>query len=146
MSEARRVLFVCLHGSAKSVIAAHHLQRLASERGLAVECRSAGMEPDAAVPPHVVDGLREDGIEPVVTPPGPVTRDLLHGADLVVSFGCDLSSVGSPAGTLITWEGVPAVSDGFGPSRDEITRRLQDLLDDLERRPAMQGDDITVES
>jgi len=28
------VLFVCLHGSAKSVIASEHFRRLAAERGL----------------------------------------------------------------------------------------------------------------
>ena len=34
-----RVLFVCLHGAAKSVVAAAHVRKLAAQRGLAVEAQ-----------------------------------------------------------------------------------------------------------
>ena len=36
MAAIGRVLFVCLHGSAKSVIALEHFRRLAAERGVIV--------------------------------------------------------------------------------------------------------------
>ena len=42
-----RVLFVCLHGAAKSVVAAAHFRRLAAARGLAIGAVAAGTEPDA---------------------------------------------------------------------------------------------------
>src|ERR671925_873480 len=41
-----RVLFVCLHGAAKSVIGAAHFRRLAAARGLSVDAVAAGTEPD----------------------------------------------------------------------------------------------------
>src|SRR5262252_2600344 len=41
-----RVLFVCLHGAAKSVIAAAHFRRLAAAQGLAMDAVAAGTEPD----------------------------------------------------------------------------------------------------
>src|SRR4029453_17394056 len=44
-----RVLFVCLHGAAKSVVAAAHFRRLASARGLSISAVAAGTEPDAEV-------------------------------------------------------------------------------------------------
>ena len=56
MTPPRRVLFVCLHGSAKSLIALEHFRRLAAERGIAVEAAAAGTAPDAEIPPHVVQG------------------------------------------------------------------------------------------
>src|SRR5258705_5533438 len=40
-----RVLFVCLHGAAKSVIGAAHFRRLAAARGLSIGAVAAGTEP-----------------------------------------------------------------------------------------------------
>ena len=57
------VVFVCRHGSAKSVIAASSCARLAGRRGLAVDAESAGVEPDASLPANVVSGLGADGID-----------------------------------------------------------------------------------
>src|SRR5207247_1233638 len=44
-----RVLFVCLHGAAKSVVGAAHFRRLAAKQGLAIDAVAAGTEPDAAL-------------------------------------------------------------------------------------------------
>jgi hypothetical protein len=60
---APNVFFVCLHGSAKSVIAAEQLRRLAAARGVSIAVHSAGLEPDDAIPPRVVQGLLEEGID-----------------------------------------------------------------------------------
>lgn len=128
------VLFVCLHGAAKSLIAAEHFRRLASERGRPVETASAGVEPDAEVTPHVVAGLRTDGFDVLGRRPRPVTCDAMHQADLVVSFGCDLEArldERATARPVIRWDDVPAVSDGYEAARDEIVRRLVALLNEL---------------
>src|SRR2546422_954247 len=47
----RRVLFACLHGAAKSVVAATHFRRLAGARGLAVTATAVGTEPEAELTP-----------------------------------------------------------------------------------------------
>src|SRR6266550_4298839 len=57
-----RVLFVCLHGAAKSVVGAAHFRRLAAARGLAVDAVAAGTEPDAALAAGAVKGLAADGL------------------------------------------------------------------------------------
>jgi protein-tyrosine-phosphatase len=54
MASVPTLLFVCLHGSAKSLIAVEHFRRLAAQRGLAVQGDSAGIEPDADIPPTKV--------------------------------------------------------------------------------------------
>lgn len=46
----RTILFVCLHGSAKSLTAAEHLNRLAALYDVDVRGESAGIERDADVP------------------------------------------------------------------------------------------------
>ncbi len=45
-SAETRVLFLCPHGAAKSVLASSHFARLAKERGLRVRVDFAGTEPD----------------------------------------------------------------------------------------------------
>ena len=130
MPDAPTVLFVCLHGSAKSFIAARHFERMAAARGIKVEGRSAGLEPDPETPPHVIAGLGADGIHVSPAVPAMATPSLAEGTVRVVAFGCDVAGCGI-GGDVIQWTDVPAVSDGYGPARDEIVRRLHTLLDEL---------------
>ena len=125
------VLFVCLHGSAKSVIASQHFRLLAAERGLPAETASAGTEPDAELPPGVVRGLRGDGIDPNGLRPQAVTRADLERASRVVAFGCDLTNMAPPGLTIERWDDVPAVSEDYGRARDAIAARLRGLMDQL---------------
>jgi arsenate reductase (thioredoxin) len=128
------VLFICLHGSAKSVIAAQHLRRLATDRGRVVETASAGVEPDDDVPPHVVAGLLGDGFDVSGQRPLPITDAALRRATLVVSLGCDVE--GRDAGATaarrsVRWEDIPSVSDGYDAAREAIVRRLVSLVEEL---------------
>ena len=123
-------LFVCLHGSAKSFIAARYFERLAADRGLSVEARSAALEPDPVVPPHVIAGLAADGIDVSPAVPPRATAELAEDVSQVVAIGCDVATAGI-ARDVIQWTGVPAVSDGYGAARDEIVKRLHALLDEL---------------
>ena len=63
MAHVPRILFVCLHGAAKSVIAAEQLRMLARRRGFEIETSSAGVEPDEEIPPPVATALLEEGID-----------------------------------------------------------------------------------
>lgn len=124
------ILFICLHGSAKSVIAAAYARRVASERGLRLQCSSAGIEPDELLPPHVMAGLASDGIDVTGDRPRLVGADDIERADLVISFGCDVGSFGRSR-RLQMWNDLPAVSDGYGPARDAIIARVNALLDEI---------------
>ena len=126
---------------AKSLIAAELLCRLAPERGLAVTAASAGVEPDAAIPPHVVAGLGAQGIHVSHVHPRQVNNDMLASARRVVSFGCDLTSRSRTGRSITRWDDVPAVTDGFAAAQDAIVARLYTLLDEMAARasPAMNG-------
>ena len=132
---APTVLFVCQHGSAKSVVAAHHFQALAAAQGVAIACLSAGVDPDDAIPLPVVAGLTEDGLHVDGTRPQVLTQTLVDRATHVVSFACDLASQVRTR-HVITWDDIPAVSDGYAPARDAIVARLEPLLD------AIVSDDV----
>ncbi len=122
------MLFICLHGSAKSVIAAEHFRRLAVQRRLDVRAASAGIEPDCEIPPKVVHGLLEDGIDVRGRRPRPVTHEELANVSHVITFSCDLP-VGAAGLYVERWDDVPAVSQDFKKARDAIVARLMRLLD-----------------
>ena len=124
------VLFVCLHGSAKSVIAAEHCRRLAAERGVKIEATSAGTEPDHEVPPKVIQGLLADGIDVRGFRPHQATRADVASASRVVTFACELGDMAPAAPTLERWDDVPAVSEDFARARDVIVARVSRLLDE----------------
>jgi hypothetical protein len=125
----RRVLFVCLHGAAKSVVAAAHFRRLASARGLAVDAVSAGTEPEAELTPAAVQGLAGDGLTGRPSRPRPVTLYDLGAATRVVSFGCEVDSA-----AVERWDDVPAVSEGYAAARDRIATRVERLVSELAGR------------
>ena len=123
----RTIVFVCLHGAAKSVLAAHCWDRLARERGLSVRATFAGLEPDPEIAPRVSAALAKEGTDLRGERPRRVTADEIIGAWRVVSFGCDLEPLA--AGVPVErWDEIPAVSDGFEAAREAIERRVAALI------------------
>jgi protein-tyrosine-phosphatase len=133
MTTDRPVLFVCLHGAAKSVLAAADFQRMAAERGLDIPAAAAGTEPDAAIAPGVVRTLLAEGVDLRGETPRRLTSGDVAGAARVVAFGCDLGHA-APAGTAVEqWADVPAVSDDLPAARAVIRRHLERLVDEFAR-------------
>src|SRR5579864_5294441 len=127
MPEQSLVLFVCLHASAKSLIAAEYFNRLAAERRLPFRAISAGTEPDDAVPPHVVSGMRGDGYDVSRRVPERLTRELAAPARVAITFEPDLEPYVGQACRVERWD-VPAVSDGYAVARDAIGARVHRLI------------------
>ena len=128
-SSASRVAFVCLHGSAKSVLAAEYLNRVARERGVRMSATASGREPDDEIPPNVVEGLRARGYDVGGRKPVPATAQRFSDADVVVSFGCDLDGLVPGTRTIELWSACPAVSDDFEAAWRFITQRVDRLLE-----------------
>lgn len=128
------VLFVCLHGSAKSLIAATHLSRLAEGRGRPWRGESSGIEPDTGVPEPVIKGLATDGIDVRAYQPRTLSAEQIEGATHIVSFGCDLVPPPPTTTTTERWDDLPMVSDGYDTARAAIVARVTRLLDRLEEQ------------
>jgi protein-tyrosine-phosphatase len=123
-----RVLFVCLHGAAKSVIGAAHFRRLATARGLEMAAVAAGTEPDPELAPAAVRGLAGEGVRAAPSRPRPVTLYDLESATRVISFGCDIAP--SRGQQVEQWD-VPVVSDGYAAARNRIVANVERLVADL---------------
>ena len=131
MEQEQTVVFVCEHGSAKSVVAAAHFNRLAGERGLGLRAVSRGTDPDAEIAPNAEAGLRGDGLAHFERSPAKLTQEDAAGAVRVVTF-CELSEAYMTAAPVERWDDVPPVSEDYARARDEIVGRIGLLLDGLE--------------
>ena len=125
----QKVLFVCLHGAAKSVLAAADFERMAKERGLHIAAESAGTEPDPEIAPGVLAALKAEGMNMVGQKPRLVTREMAAGATRVVAFGCGLGAAAPDGDRIEQWKDVPNVSDGLPAARAVIRAHITRLLD-----------------
>ena len=126
--KTQKVAFVCLHGSAKSLIAAEYFNRLAREKSLPLRATTAGPEPDPEVPGNVVEGMTTRGIDVKAYKPTLIAADQLTDADLIVSFACDAGRKLAPGKPEERWDECPAVSDDFDVAWDFITGRVETLV------------------
>ena len=134
---ASSVLFVCVHNSGKSQIAAGVARRLAPH----VHVESAGTDPSEQLHAGSVQTLAEVGIDISDQRPKPITPALIEAADLVVVLGTE-AQVTSHEGTPVqTWAiDEPSLRGIEGAERmrlmrDEITERVRDLLTDTQENP-----------
>ncbi len=123
-----KIAFVCLHGSAKSLIASELATRLAKARGLDAQFTSGGTEPDTELPSHVIVGLTGDGISTAGIVPNRATAAHLADSTLIVTFGPDLAAL-APKGTPVErWDDLPNVDAGYDRARTAIRQRVEALL------------------
>jgi hypothetical protein len=133
-SDSETVVFVCEHGTVKSVVALAYFRQLVRERHLPIRAISRGTAPDPSVPALVRDGLRQDGLTLGPFTPSRFTLADLTSAIAVISF--DQPSVAGIVGGRVPttgWDGLPAVSENYGVARDSIRQRITRLVDSLAR-------------
>ena len=125
---SQKVSFVCLHGSAKSLIAAEYFNRVAREKVLPLSATTSGPEPDAEVPANVVEGMKQRGIDVSHYRPALISAAKLETADLIVSFACPAGRQLAPGKPEERWDECPAVSENFDVAWDFITRHVEALV------------------
>jgi protein-tyrosine-phosphatase len=130
MKKPAVIVFVCEHGSAKSIVAAAHFNRLASERNLKLRAISRGTNPDKELPAKTIEGLRADGIDVTGVRPGKLARSDVAGAARVVTF-CKLPEAYANLTPVDNWEDVPPMSEDYGRFRDIVVERIKRLLGDM---------------
>jgi arsenate reductase len=131
MAEIPEVLFVCTHNAGRSQMAAALLNREASGR---VRVTSAGSQPAEHLNPAVVQAMAEIGIDISREIPKRLTTDQVQAADIVVTMGCDDACPVYSGKRYVDWD-LPDPAgrdlDGVRPIRDDIARRVRDLLTSL---------------
>jgi hypothetical protein len=104
------VVFVCEHGSVKSVVAAALFNELASQRGVSIRAISRGTDPDAGIPQPVRDGMKAEGLK--------VDQRFTPTRFSASDFR----------------DGLPAFSDGYPAASLAIRQRVEELLRALSDR------------
>jgi protein-tyrosine-phosphatase len=128
------VLFLCVHNAGRSQMALGWLDHLAGGRAVG---RSGGSEPAGEVNPVAVAAMAEVGIDISRAHPTRWTDEVVAAADVVVTMGCGDACPFVPGKRYEDWE----LDDPAGrpleevrPIRDEIGRRVRQLLDELPDR------------
>ena len=130
--ENQTILFVCEHGSAKSVIAAAHFNRLAGQRKLPYRAIARGINPDPEIPQQVRINLAKDGLDVAAWKPQLVAEKDVREAARVVTFGCKLPFPDKiTAGKLVDWQDVPSTSEDYERARTVIVDKIEALLKTL---------------
>ena len=131
MADKPSVLFVCVHNAGRSQMAAAFLTHLSQG---AVDVRSAGSEPADRVNPAAVAAMAEVGVDIATEQPKILTTEAVMASDVVITMGCGDTCPFYPGKRYEDWvledpagKGVDAVR----PIRDEIRRRVENLLSEL---------------
>ena len=130
------VLFVCVQNSGRSQMAAALLHHRAA--GL-VHVRSAGSDPAETINPNVIAAMEELGVDMSQEFPKPLTDEVVQAADAVITMGCGDACPIYPGKRYEDWEvrdPAEASFDEVRAIRDEIDRRVAELLVTLSSKPA----------
>ena len=129
--DKKKVVFVCAHNAGKSRVAEAYLEELAGDR---FEVASAGTTPGDSANPAAVEALAEKGLRLREGPGVPLTPEGAAGADLVVTFGCDVGGIAPDAPAedwALTDESGRPLKD-YGDIRDAIFTRVEELVKRLD--------------
>ena len=134
MSDSRRpgVLFLCVHNAGRSQMALGWFRHLAGGRAVAW---SGGSEPGDSVNPAAVQAMAEVGIDISTARPQRWTDEMLEHTDVVVTMGCGDACPVVPGVRYEDWpldDPAGKGADAVRPIRDEIERRVRNLLVRLE--------------
>lgn len=126
------VLFLCVHNAGRSQMALGWFNHLAGANAVAW---SGGSEPGSNVNPSAVQVMAEVGIDITGEFPKPWTDEIVRASDVVITMGCGDACPLFPGKRYEDWvledpagQGVDAVR----PIRDEIERRVRELLASLD--------------
>jgi protein-tyrosine-phosphatase len=119
--EQPEVLFVCVHNSGRSQMAAG-LVKLRSEGRIHV--RSAGSDPAEQINPAVIEAMAELGVDMSEEFPKPLTDEVVQAADIVITMGCGDACPIYPGKKYEDW----VLDDPAGQELDSV-RRIRDELD-----------------
>jgi arsenate reductase len=130
------VLFLCVHNSGRSQMAAGWLRHLAAGR---VDVYSGGSDPGTDTNPSAIAAMAEVGVDISSYAPQPWTNEMVTAADVVVSMGCGDACPILPGKRYEDWE----LTDPAGQPlevvrevRDEIRGHVVELMSSIGLSPA----------
>jgi arsenate reductase (thioredoxin) len=132
MADKPSVLFVCVHNAGRSQMAAGFLRHLAGDT---IEVRSAGSEPAERINPVAMQAMAEEGIDITAEQPKILTTEAVEASDVVITMGCGDTCPFYPGKRYEDWVLDDPAGHGIEvvrPIRDEIRRRVEHLIEELQ--------------
>ena len=129
--EMPEVLFVCVHNAGRSQMAAGLVELRSRGR---IHVRSAGSDPGEEINPAVIQAMDEIGVDMSEEFPKPLTDEVVRAADVVITMGCGDACPVFPGKRYLDWRFEDPAGKGVEdvrPIRDEIDRRVRELLTEL---------------
>ena len=125
------ILFVCVHNSGRSQMAAGFTSQLGGSK---VVVRSAGSAPRESISPIVIEVMSELGIDITDEYPKPLTDEVVRASDAVITMGCGDACPIFPGKRYEDWvldDPADQSIEAVRVIRDEIKRRVEQLLAEL---------------
>ncbi|MGC2744311.1 MAG: hypothetical protein WA672_14055 [Candidatus Angelobacter sp.] len=122
-----RVVFVCEHGAALSVVSAAYFNKLAQQRHLDLHAVARGTTPQKDLAVSAREGLERDGITFDGKRPQALSQEDLAGAILIVAF-TPIPSRFSQTTPVETWSDVPPTGANYDLAREAILRHVRELI------------------
>jgi protein-tyrosine-phosphatase len=133
MSQHKKIIFVCEHGAAKSVIAASYFNKMAKERNLDYRAECRGTDPDSVVAKTAKDGLTTDKVfDPTTKPEKLLSKDTI-GVDRIILFTALPADLKTNIKTE-NWSDIPNVDGDYEKRRNAIVKKINELLDTLAKK------------
>jgi protein-tyrosine-phosphatase len=124
------VVFVCLHGSVKSQMAAAHFNRIAKERSLPVVAVSRGISVDDKIPATIRERLAGDGLVPASDVPVALTSEQAAAAVKIFAFDEVPADIKGDA-EVTYWSDVPPATKDYVAARNAIVRHLEEAVNSM---------------
>lgn len=130
-SDKYEILYVCVHNSGRSQIAAGFTAKLGGDK---VNVRSAGSAPKESISNVVIEVMAEVGIDITQEYPKPLTDEVVRAADAVITMGCGDACPIYPGKRYEDWQLTDPADknlDEVRVIRDEIKTKVESLLQQL---------------
>jgi arsenate reductase (thioredoxin) len=129
--QTKKIVFVCEHGAAKSVIATTYFNRLAAERGLPWEAVCRATAPDSTLSAGTRAGLKNDNIPQNQNPQKLSWYDTTN-VERIILF-TPLPANYETAIPTEDWSQLQNVDAHYQQRKAAIIKQLNTLLDSLEK-------------
>jgi arsenate reductase (thioredoxin) len=130
--QKQKVVFVCEHGAAKSVIAANYFNKLAAERGLNYEAVCRATVPDSTLNPGTRNGLKSDNITQNKNPQKLTLTDTINVKQIILFTPAPENF--KTATPIEDWSSTRNIDGTYQQRRDAIIKKINALLDSLEKK------------
>ncbi len=125
------IVFVCEYGTAKSVIAALHFNKIAEQRGLPYRALSRGINAETKIHGPTQLGLSQDGIDTKDFVGSSLTAEIANNARRVVTIGLENPPEFVKQSKPLEWNKVPSVGKDYAKARDHMLQNIEALLQEL---------------